>query len=887
MVPADQRSDGAADGPESLLVIDAHNLLYRAFHALPSLNAPDGRPVNAIFGFVRMVMAMMEELQPRYVAIAIDLPSAEPSFRSELMPQYKANRPPMPEDLVSQMPLLDEVARALSIPVIGAPGYEADDVLGTLAAMAHRRGVRSYLATGDQDAYQLVRDDVFICGADRSMRGNVLLGAVDVREKLGVDPAQVVDYKALAGDSSDNIKGVAGVGPKRAAQLLEQFGSLDDALARASEIPNPRIRDAVLAAADGFPAARQVLTIVTDLDLGLDLAATERRGPDTERARQVFMDLGFRTLAENLAPPEPAEGDATVVDCRNARALETAVNRLRASGEVALVPEFGTQGLLTLGAADASGHGYAFVLREPSGPTLFDADEGPPDLPEPVRRMLEDGRVQKICYSAKKTMRRLEPVRLGGVRDDAQLAAYLLSHGLGSLDLPGLVGRYTGRPLAPASSAEDHARAASGLHALMGKLREQLAEEGLTRLYEEVELPLASVLASMEGRGIKIDAEALKELGSRLRARVAEAEERVFELAGERFTIGSPKQLQEILFTKLELPHGRKTKTGYSTDADVLDALAEEHEIVRQILEWRQLTKLLSTYVDALLGLADPRTGRVHTRYNQAAVVTGRLSSSDPNLQNIPVRTEWGREVRRCFVAPEDGWVLLSCDYSQIELRILAHFTGDERLVEAFAKGLDVHTHTASLLFDKPISDVTRQMRGIAKTVNFGVIYGMGAVSLARGLGISRAEAAGFIDRYFQRYSGVRRYTEEIVEQARELGYVTTMLGRRRDLPELRSSQPQVRAAGERMAVNTPIQGTAADLVKLAMLRVSDAFAGDAEVGLLLQVHDELVFEVTEGHAPQVAAQARELMAGALHLAVPVMVDAKVGRNWGDMSALG
>jgi len=887
MVPDSQGSPGASGEPDSLLVIDAHNLLYRAFHALPPLTAPDGRPVNAIFGFVRMVMAMLQELKPRYVAIAVDVPSPEPSFRAELMPEYKANRPSMPDDLVSQMPLLEEVAGALSIPVIGAPGYEADDVLGTLSTMARERGVRSYLATGDQDAYQLVGEDVLICGADRSMRGNVLLDAAGVRAKLGIDPGQVVDYKALAGDSSDNIKGVMGVGPKRAAQLLEQFGSLDEALARATEIPNPRIRDAVLAAADGFPAARQVLTIKTDLDLGLDLAATERREPDTERARQVFMDLGFRTLAEGLAPPELAEGEATVVNCRDARALETAANRLRASGDVALVPKFGTRGLLTLGAADASGHGYAFVLRESSGPTLFDEDESGPDLPEAVRRLLEDGRVRKTCYGVKNTMRHLAPVRLGGVRDDALLAAYLLSHGLGSLDLPGLAGRYTGRPLAPPSSAEDHARAASGLLELMRKLREELAEEGLTRLYEDVELPLASVLASMETRGIKVDAEALNNLGSRLRARVAETEERVFNLAGERFTIGSPKRLQEILFTKLGLPHGRKTKTGYSTDADVLDALAEEHEIVRHILEWRQLTKLLSTYVDALLGLADPRTGRVHTRYNQAAVVTGRLSSSDPNLQNIPIRTEWGREVRRCFVAPEDGWLLLSCDYSQIELRILAHFTGDERLVEAFSSNLDVHAHTASLLFDVPISDVTRTMRGIAKTVNFGVIYGMGAVSLARGLGISRAEAAGFIERYFQRYNGVRRYTEEVVEQARELGYVTTMLGRRRDLPELRSSQPQVRAAGERMAVNTPIQGTAADLVKLAMLRVSDAFDGNAEVGLLLQVHDELVFEVTERRAREVASRARELMSGALHLDVPVVVDAKVGPNWGEMSALG
>ncbi len=866
-----------------LLVVDAYNLLYRAFHALPHFSSPQGKPTNAVFGFARMVQALLDELKPDYVAIATDVPGPEPSFRQELLPDYKANRPPMPDDLREQIPLMERLAEVLRLPIVGVEGYEADDVMGALARIAEERGIDTYLATGDRDAYQLVSDHTFVCASDRSMQSTAILDAQEVQAKLGVPPERVIDLKALAGDASDNIKGVPGVGPKRAVGLLSEFGSVEGVLENLHKISNPKIREAVAAAKDELRRTKQAVTIRSDLPLPVTLDDLARRDVDEEGARELFLELGFRSLLDRYVPEREVKAEVTTLEVGDSAAIDTAVAEMRNAGTIALFANLKQGRLAHLGLACSSSSGYGLGLSRGSELDLFDDGSQGPDLPEPIARLLADGRVRKICYDWKSLLRSLpEGQSLGGVVDDALLAAYLLDSGQRRLDFPRIVGAYLGEDIGTPERPADCGRAASRLLPLMGRLTEQLEDEGLSRLYRDMELPLAPILAEMEATGVLLDVDQLRELGKRLDQGIAEAEKRVYELAGQEFAIGSPKQLQEVLYDKLGLAKGRRTKTGYSTDADTLELLAEEHEIVRVILEWRQLSKLRSTYVESLAKQVDPRTGRVHTTFHQAAVVTGRLSSSDPNLQNIPVRSEWGIQVRRCFVPPPHH-LLLSCDYSQIELRILAHFSKDENLLRAFSEGLDVHAHTASLLYDVPISEVTRQQRAAAKTVNFGIMYGMGAQRLARDMGMSRDQAKAFIDRYFERYSGVRRYLDSTIEQARADGFVVTLLGRKRSLPDINSGAPQARAAAERTAINTPIQGTAADLIKLAMKAVHEDLHKHGDGRMLLQVHDELVFEVPEDRVAAVARRVRGIMASPIVLDVPIVVDAKVGANWGDM----
>ncbi|MBD3174913.1 MAG: DNA polymerase I [Armatimonadia bacterium] len=877
---------GKDSGRKKLLVVDAYNLFYRAYHALPPFSSPDGRPTNAVFGFARMVQSLLDELQPDYVAIARDLPGEEPSFREEILPEYKADRPPMPDDLREQIPLLERLADALCLPMVGVEGYEADDVMGALASVAEEQGLDTYLATGDKDAYQLVSDHTFVCASDRSLQSNVVLDAQGVEEKLGVAPSQVIDFKALSGDSSDNIKGISGVGPKRAAGLLEEFGSLDEVLENADKISNKRIREATQEAAEAVRRAKEVVTIQRDIDLPVDLDALERHEVDEERTRELFLELGFRSLLDRYVSEREVKAEVSILDPGDGDAIDRAVSEMRNSGTVGLIANMVSGRVAQLGMACSATAGYVLALAQGTGKGLFDGEEDGADLPEPVARMLADGRVRKICYDWKAILRGLpEEQKLGGVEDDALIAAHLLDHGERRLDFARIIANHLGQDFGVPEEPGDFGRAASRLLPLMETLRESLEEEALTKLYREIELPLPPILAEMEDAGIRLDATRLRELGQKLDKGLAGAEERIFELAGEEFTIGSPKQLQEVLFEKLELPRGRKTKTGYSTDAETLETLAEEHEIARAILEWRQLSKLRSTYVDSLLKLVDGDSGRVHTTFHQTAVVTGRLSSSDPNLQNIPIRSQWGREVRKCFVPPE-GMVLLGCDYSQIELRILAHFSKDENLLEAFRENLDVHAYTASLLYDVDLEDVTREQRGAAKAVNFGIMYGMGSQRLARDMDMSRDEAKAFIERYFERYSGVKRFIDDTIEQARTDGYVVTLLGRRRNLPDINSGAPQARAAAERTAVNTPIQGTAADLIKMAMRKVQEEVADWPDAHMLLQVHDELVFEVPEGKEQKLAEAVIGLMESPLELDVPIVVDAKAGPSWGEMTAL-
>lgn len=893
--------DPRTDSRPNLLVLDAYNLLYRAYHALPPMRTPDGRPANALYGFCRMVIALIDQVRPAYVAVAVDEHAEGPTFREELCPEYKAQRPPMPEDMVAQIPVLPDVCRALGVRTVGVPGFEADDIMGTLSLAGHERGWRTYLATGDKDAYQLVSEDTFVCTADKGLSTARVIGAEEVREALGVGPARVVEWKSLTGDASDNVRGAEGIGPKKATQLLEQFDSLADMLGRTDEIRNPRMRSAVEQAADVLRRNLELLRIRTDVPLDVEPTDLAYQGPDPEAAREVLTALGFRSILERLAPAEEApvvdgpRAGVRVLRAADSAALEELAAAAAAAGAIAVLPRMAGARLLDLAIATSGDDAVAVVLETAGGGGLLDLLEDPElVLPEPLTAILRDPAIEMICFDAKQLIRALEPAGVTplGITEDLGLAAYVCLHGEGGGDASRLATSVLGESIAAPDRPEATAALAARLFAVAEKLTAMLREQGLEWLYRTVELPTAFVLARMESRGVAIDRERLRELGGRLKAAIAEAEERVYALAGTRFLIGSPQQLQVVLYETLGLARGKKTKTGYSTDATTLEALADEHEVIAPILEWRQLTKLQSTYVDALLHLADPKTDRVHTQYNQRVAITGRLSSSDPNLQNIPIRSEWGREVRKCFVAPADGWALLSCDYSQVELRILAHFSRDAMLLVAFQEGLDVHAHTASLLFDVPIGEVTREQRGAAKTVNFGIVYGMGSQKLAQDLAMSRQAAKDFIDNYFAHYSGVREYLEAAKQQAHEDGCVLTLTGRRRNLPDIHSSRPQLRSAAERMAVNTPIQGSAADLMKCAMLRVEETYGADPTARLLLQVHDELVLEVREERLAEVAARVRELMAeppafleASGGLAVPLVVDAKVGANWGQMTA--
>ncbi len=867
-----------------LLVIDALNLMYRAFFALPYLSNSQGQPTNAIHGFTQMLLSLIDEFQPDAVAIAWDAPG--PSFRHEQYPEYKATRPPMPDDLKSQIPLVREIASAFNIPIVEREGFEADDIMGTLAEMARRENVETILATGDRDAFQLVDDHVLICTQDRSLRKNIVLDRRGVEERLGVPPEKVVDFKALVGDPSDNIPGVPGVGPKRAAELLQKFGDAEKVLAAAGEIPQKKLREALLASADKVRLGRELSRIVRNVPLGLSLGDLARKPPDEKRLLELFNTLELKTLLKRvLGERPPAPSDVKWRKIESEAEAHRAASAARRKGRCALYLARARNKLLGIALAAGAEGAWYLPLAEEDEPSLFEA-ETPVELPQPLVELLCDEAVEKACHDLKQTASDLLAlgVELRGGAFDTLLAAYLASAGEGGLSLPRLAQKYLGVTLSESPSAEGACAAARVVQRLQEPLLSELKNLNMADLYWDIELPLADVLLRMERHGVCIDCDELRALGERFEAEAQRLEKKIYELAGQEFTINSPKQLQEILFQKLGLPPGRRTKTGYSTDAEELERLAEQHEIARHIIDYRTFTKLKSTYVDALLELVNPRTGRVHTRFNQAATATGRLSSSDPNLQNIPIRTEWGLAVRRCFVAPPGGYVLLTCDYSQIELRILAHFSRDENLVSAFAEGLDIHTQTAAQVFRVNPDEVTPAMRSRAKAVNFGIIYGMGPTALAKDIGITTAEAREFMDRYFNTYSGVREYIDKTIASARREGYVTTILGRRRYIPELKSRRMETVRLGERLAVNTPIQGSAADLIKKAMLDVDRELRENwPDVHMILQVHDELLFEVPEKKVRKVARRIRELMAGALQLSVPIVVDAKAGPNWSDM----
>ncbi len=911
-----------------IFLIDAYALIYRSYFAFiqrPLTNSA-GENTSAPFGFTRFLLDIREDFAPDYLAVVFD---AGDSFRTEVFPEYKATREKMPDDLRSSLGRIRDIVEAFNDPIVELDGYEADDVIGTLATRARDAGLEAVIVSGDKDFYQLVGPDIHLMNPGRGGATGVAADWVteeNASEKFGIPPSQVVDYLALVGDSSDNIPGARGVGPKTALALLEQHGDIEALIVNAESLKPPRASKSLQENAEAVRLSKRLVTIMTDLDVELDLEALKVGEPNNEVLRDLFVELEFRPLAEKFAvlaqasgvvTPEVERAEVTYSVVDQASDVDSLIEVVRAAGRMAISAEPTTEDplrgkLVSLGLSVEGGAAWylPFAHQQPFELT-FEGD-GPGEvrnLPglataemSGLKALLEDVTVAKVGHDLKRTALTLsrEGVEFGGVTCDVMVASYVLdpgrrSHALTTLvleafsykaiaysDVVGSTRKKVPFSDAPIERARDFVCEGADLALQLAEhFDEQLDEHALGELMADLEMPLLPILTRMELAGIGIDEDFFRTMRSKLKRELDLIQQDIFKVAGGDFNLNSTQQLRQVLFEKLELPVLKKTKTGPSTDASVLEELAEQgHEVPKLMMEYRELEKLRSTYVEALPQLVNSRTHRIHTSFNQTVAATGRLSSSDPNLQNIPIRTDVGRQIRKGFVAAP-GTVFLSVDYSQIELRVMAHFSGDEAFVTAFTQGVDVHRQTASVVFGVPIDDVTALMRGQAKTVNFATLYGQGPFSLARQLGITREEAKEFIATYFERFNGVRDFLDAQVEMAREKGYVETLMGRRRYVPELRSGSWNIRQFGERVAQNTPIQGTAADLMKKAMIDVQSAL-DEAGTGaeMLLQVHDELLLEVPEAEVDAVRELVVSCMEGAVELRVPLVADWGVGGNW-------
>lgn len=897
------------DNKKTFIAIDGNSLLYRAFFGMRHLSTSDGLPTNAIYGFTTMLLRVLEE-KPDFIAVAFDM--GKPTFRHIEFESYKAHRKPTPDELIQQAPIARELIRAFNIPVVEIEGFEADDIIGAMAKRASEEGIKTVIVTGDLDALQLVNDDVSVMTTVKGVSDTVIYDTQAVTARFDLSPEQMVDYKGLKGDPSDNIPGVPGIGDKTAVSLLKQYGTVENLLEHLDELPEGKVRKTLEENQEIARMSKYLATIVTDLPLEIDPEQYEAREPDYDVLRDLFVRLEFKTMLKRLPEVEQARGKvepserAELGICRQINSpeeLNELLESLKRAGEFALqchtADDKSIQAEL-IGISFSTGlHNTAYVrVIDPTKETfaLTLGFDGPyeADLSE-FKKVLSLGQLIKYCHDFKHSYAALalRGVELEGVAFDTLLAAYLLdstrsSYDIGdvafeqlALELPGVLrkrgeGNYDDSALICGE--------AEAVYRLQPVLEDKLKRDDLFKMFLDVELPLAPILARMELAGVALDVEQLEALSITLDVDIRKLENEIYEIAGEKFNIGSPKQLQTILFDKLGMKPSAKTKTGYSTSASALEELALEHPIVEAILRYRELAKIKSTYADALPKLINSKTGRIHTSLNQTVTATGRLSSSDPNLQNIPVRTELGREIRKAFIAAGDS-ILLSADYSQIELRILAHVTEDVNLISAFENDEDIHQATACTIFDCTPGDVTPEMRRRAKTINFAVIYGMSDFTLAHELSLSVKEAREYINRYFAKFPGVLGYTEETIAKARHQGYVTTLMGRRRYIPDINASNRNIRLFAERAAVNMPIQGTAADVMKLAMINIDEELrASGLSSRMLLQVHDELVFEVPPVELEDMARMVRNGMANAYKMRVPLRVDVKVGKNWAEMS---
>lgn len=857
-----------------LFLIDTFGLIFRAFYgrarsSVPSMRTAAGLPTEAVFVFANMINRLVNDYKPDYIAAVWE--GHGPTFRDEIFPEYKANRDEMPEDLSKQLPYIKRLLEAMSVPVLAEDGYEADDTIGSLAKQAADHDIDVHIVSSDKDLMQLVRQGVVMMNP---MKNDTVFDEAGVFEAMGVKPSQIVDFLALKGDSVDNIPGAPGIGDKGARQLLADYGSIDGAIANAAEVKRKAYRESLQNNVELIELSRKLATIATDGKLRLDLEALCSRDPDQATLADFYREVEFRTLLSKIEGAPKPEPEMEIVE-RRFESSEDFESWLGESDEpVAVYVD-------TKAGDELYGGGIAFSSK--AGEACF----LPAELVPAAKAFLEaEAERPKYVHDLKSTLQALEKhdVSIAGVTDDTMLAAFLIDSSRTDYSLAKTVGRLLAVPF-----DGNPVRAAGLVRELKESLCPELESSGLREIYTTMEMPLSPVLRRMESAGVLLDKAALGELSVDLAGKVAELEIEIQALAGKPFNVGSPKQLAEILFTDLELPMpGKRGKTDTpSTASDVLENLADEHPIAAKVLDYRQFTKLKNTYVDALPELADPETHRIHTTYNPTGSATGRLSSVNPNLQNIPVRTEYGRNIRAAFIAAP-GWQLVAADYSQIELRVLAHMCGDGTLTDAFKRGEDVHTRTAAEVFGIPPLMVGPDERRRAKAVNFGIIYGLSAFGLAKQLGIPQKEARAYIERYFAHYSAVKKFIDKTVDAARKTGYSKTMFGRRRPITDLDSRNAAARGFAERIAVNSPIQGTAADLIKLAMLRVDERLRREGlQARMLLQVHDELLFEAPDSEVVTVGKLAKQEMEGVTKLDVPLIADLKAGPNWRDMDRVG
>jgi DNA polymerase-1 len=897
-----------------LVLFDGNALVHRAFHALPELAVSrTGEPTGAVFGFAGMLLKVLTELKPTHYAIAFDYPG--PTFRHRQFAAYKAHRPPTPEELKVQFGRVHQLVDAFNISSFEVDGYEADDILGALSSQASAEGIDTIIVTGDLDTLQLVSPKVQVLTPrpGRTFSDTILYDEEKVSEKYGISPSQVVDLKGLKGDPSDNIPGVSGIGEKTAVKLIQQFGSVEGIYSHIDVVEPAKLQQKLKESEEVARQSKWLATIASDMPIDLDLDACAVSPFDRDKVVALFRELEFSRLLDKLhgldvggveAAPAVKE-EALKRDYVVVADLE-AVDRLVA--ELQSVPTFAIDlettsiqpmyaGLVGISLSWEPGRAYYVPVGHLTGvqpPMAYVLDR--------LRPMIEDPGIAKLAHNGKYDMNVLAGygIELHNLSFDTMIAAHLLGEkalGLKSLafsklgvemipitDLIGKGAKQVSMAHVDISRAGEYACADADMTLrLAGLFEGQLKEQGLWSLFIDVEMPLVPILLRMERSGVALDRESLWAMSETLGRRMKELEEEIHQWAGHQFNINSTQQLGVVLFGELRLPGGRKTKSGYSTDASVLEGLTGAHPIIEPLLEYRQLTKLKSTYVDALPALINPNTGRVHTSFNQTGTATGRLSSSDPNLQNIPIRGELGRQVRKAFVASDDC-LLLAADYSQIDLRVMAHLSQDASLLAAFQRDEDIHRTTASEVFGVPPSEVTPDMRRVAKTVNFGVIYGISGYGLEQATELSRQEASRFINAYYEKHSGVKQYVESTKRQARERGYVETVLGRRRYIPEINSSNAQVRAAAERMATNMPVQGTAAEIAKLAMIHIQrEMDRRGLKARMLLQVHDELVFEVPKDELEEMKELVEQMMPHAMTLSVPLKVETSVSKNWGEM----
>lgn len=880
---------------KKLVLIDGHSILFRAFYGLPDLTTSKGQHTNAILGFLNILYKILDEEKPDYLAVAFDV--HHQTFRTEMFSEYKGTRKPMPDEMRQQVPVMKELLKAMNIAVIEKPGYEADDILGTLATRAEKEGYQVSLVSGDRDLLQLASEKIKVRIPKTKQTGTEIEDylAKDVFEKYNVTPQQFIDLKGLMGDKSDNIPGVPGVGEKTAQKLIEEYKSIENLYEHIDELKPGKITTALKENKELAFLSKKLATICTDCELGIDIKDFELKDIFNENVYVMFKNLEFKSLLDRFRTVEidrslKIEENFTVID--DLGKAESIFSRVMDEAEPMGEKSVGLQMLADngelLGVSLCFGEKDIYVIIRYGMITedyLMDRVEA-----------LAKRKIPLAVIGLKEQLKFIKVTDDDYVFDNA-VAAYLINPLTDTYNYDDIARDYLGMTVPsygdllgknrlkdamekmPKEFSQYAGYASYVAYSSAPKLKEKLAETGMLSLYEDIEKPLIFTLYDMEVRGIRVNKEALKEYGDQLEVGIKSLEKRIYDLVGESFNINSPKQLGVILFEKLRLPNAKKTKTGYSTAADVLEKLQDEHPVIPMILEYRQLTKLKSTYADGLAGYIR-EDGRIHGKFNQTIAATGRISSTDPNLQNIPIRMELGRKIRKVFI-PEEDYVFLDADYSQIELRVLAHMSGDEKLINAYKEAKDIHRITASEVFHTPFEEVTPQQRSNAKAVNFGIIYGISSFGLGQGLNITRKEAERFIEKYFETYPKIKEYLDGLVAQAKKEGYSTTLFGRRRPIPELGSSNFMQRSFGERVAMNSPIQGTAADIIKIAMNRVNRRLKeGNMRSRLILQVHDELLVEAHKDEAEEVKKILVEEMQGATRLEVPLEVEVKSGNNW-------